>query len=163
MASAAPSLLKFQSDATTISTIPGDSPIDTCVNPPPETDLVRIESLVISPNPPQKGKNLTIEASGVVVEDIVEGAYVAIEVKYGLIRLIRQKLDLCEQTVKVDLECPIKKGAMNITTEVELPKEIPPGRYTVLARVFTVDDKPITCLVAKVICARFCLGRKLMG
>jgi hypothetical protein len=28
----------------------------------------------------------------------------------------------------VDLECPIEKGKISITKEVELPKEIPPVR-----------------------------------
>lgn len=59
-----------------------------------------------------------------------EGAYVVIQVKYGLIRLINQKTDLCEQVSNVDLECPIKKGKIVITKDVTLPKEIPPVRTT---------------------------------
>jgi len=50
----------------------------------------------------------------------------------------------------VDLECPIKKGETALTKEVELPKQIPPGKYTVLADVTTKDDKKITCLSATV-------------
>lgn len=130
--------------------IPGESPIDTCESPAPETDLIDIQSLVIAPNPPQRGQNLTITASGIVKEDIVEGAYVEVEVKYGLIRLLRQSLDLCEQTEKVDLTCPIKEGTVSLERVVELPQAIPPGKYTVNAKVYTADDREITCLVAKV-------------
>lgn len=131
--------------------IPGDSPIDTCTSPAPETDLIVIDHLEISPNPPQRGQNLTITASGTVKEDISDGAYVEIEVKYGLIRLIRQTLDLCEQTAKVDLPCPIEEGVVTLQREVQLPQAIPPGKYSVNAKVFTKDDREVTCLVARVV------------
>lgn len=71
------------------------------------------------------GKDLVIQAAGVVFEEVEEGAYVALQVKYGLIRLISTKADLCEQVKNVDMECPIKKGPLTFTKTVELPKEIP--------------------------------------
>ncbi len=49
-----------------------------------------------------------------------------LQVKYGLIRLINQEADLCEQIKSVGLECPLKKGQTNFTKDVEIPKEIPP-------------------------------------
>ena len=130
--------------------IPGGSPIDTCQTPAPETDLIEISSLEISPNPPQKGQNLTIIASGIVKEDIAAGARVQVVVKYGLIKLLATELDLCEQTEKVDLSCPIQAGELTLQREVELPALIPPGRYTVNAQVITEDGRPAICLVAKV-------------
>lgn len=142
------SLAHSSSDLQTF--IPGDSPIDTCTSPAPDTDLIVIQNLEISPNPPERGQNLTISATGLVKEDITAGAYVEVEVKYGLIRLLRQTLDLCEQTEKVDLACPIKEGQITLERVVELPKQIPPGRYTVNAKVFTEDDREVTCLVARV-------------
>lgn len=65
-------------------------------------------------------------ASGFVNETIVQDAYVILQVKYGLIRLISTKADLCEQIKNVDLECPIEKGKIAIVKDIELPKEIPP-------------------------------------
>ena len=73
-----------------------------------------------------------------------------LQVKYGLITIIRQDADLCSQVKNVDLECPLKKGELALTKDVELPKQIPPGKYTVLADVTTKDDKKITCLTATV-------------
>ena len=91
-----------------------------------------------------------------------------IQVKYGLITLINQERDLCETIEKADLECPLKKGEMTMTKDVDLPNEIPPvccpsrsklqsceltymqGTYTVIADVYTEDKKKITCLTAKV-------------
>ncbi|KAI0158856.1 ML domain-containing protein [Pestalotiopsis sp. NC0098] len=96
------------------------------------------------------GAELKIRAAGTVFEDIEEGAYINLVVKYGLIRLINTKADLCEQTEKADLKCPIKKGILSVEKAVDIPKEVPPGKYTVHAEVINYDDKPIACLEAQV-------------
>ena len=75
-----------------------------------------------------RGSTLSIEAVGELSEDVGEGAYVVLQVKYGLIRLVNTEADLCEQVSNVDLTCPIKKGKTTILKDVELPKEIPPVR-----------------------------------
>ena len=77
-----------------------------------------------------RGSTLTIEAAGTLLEDVGEGAYVVLQVKYGLIRLVNTEADLCEQVSNVDLTCPIKKGKTTIVKDVELPKEIPPVSNT---------------------------------
>lgn len=129
--------------------VPGDSPLKYC-NENRDDDIIRIQSVDLSPNPPQayviwrpstdgaddkcdqvltrgySGTELVIKAVGTVYETIEEGAYVNLSVKYGLIRLINTKADLCEQIKNVDLECPIEKGIISITKSVDLPKEIPP-------------------------------------
>lgn len=74
------------------------------------------------------GKTLSITASGTLNEDIEEGAKVHLQVKFGLITLINQEADLCDQVKNVELECPLKKGDLALTKEVELPKQIPPVR-----------------------------------
>lgn len=96
------------------------------------------------------GKTLTIIASGTLKEDVAAGAKVHLQVKYGLITLINQEADLCDQVKNVDLDCPLKKGDTKLTKEVDLPQQIPPGKYTVLADVFTKDGDKITCLTAQV-------------
>ncbi|OLN97478.1 Phosphatidylglycerol/phosphatidylinositol transfer protein [Colletotrichum chlorophyti] len=133
--------------------VPGDSPLQLCEKDHGK-DIVTIDSVDLNPNPPQAGQELVIKASGTVKENIEKGAYVLLQVKYGLIRLISTKADLCEQIENVDLECPIEKGKLTITKSVELPNEIPPGKYTVFADVYTADDVPITCLTAQVVFSR---------
>jgi len=133
--------------------VPGQSPLKFC-EADRAKDIITIEEVVLSPNPPQAGATLTIEASGIVKEDITEGAYVKLQVKYGYIKLLDTQADLCEEIKNVDLECPIEKGKISITKEVELPKEIPPGKYTVQADVYTADDEHITCLTAMVFFGR---------
>lgn len=128
--------------------VPGNSPIIQCeVNTPQILDLQRV---VIDPNPPAKGQNLTFVATGYLSQDVVDGAYVDIDVKYGYIRLIHQTFDLCEEVTNVDLECPIKRGEQVISKLVEIPNEVPPGKYLVNARAYTKDDVLISCLSATV-------------
>lgn len=56
---------------------------------------------------------------------MVKGAYINLSVKYGLITLLRQQADLCEQMKNVDEKCPLD-GEKVLTKDVELPSRIPP-------------------------------------
>jgi len=127
--------------------VPGPNPLVNCGD---SGDILHITYLSTDPLPPKAGESLTIEAIGWLSEPIVNGSYVQVEVKYGYIKLLTQKLDLCENAGEVDLECPVDEGAVHLTKTVDLPREIPPGVYTVLAKAFTEEGKPITCLTAKV-------------
>lgn len=55
---------------------------------------------------------------------------------------------------RIDIECPIGKGYMEIVKEVDIPRQVPPGKYTVLADVNTKDKRSITCLEATVVFPR---------
>jgi hypothetical protein len=72
-----------------------------------------------------RGKTLTIKATGNVTETIEEGAYVKIQVKLGLITIIRRTEDLCSNLHEVDKECPLEPGLMTVTKDVDLPSQIP--------------------------------------
>ncbi|OAQ59711.1 phosphatidylglycerol/phosphatidylinositol transfer protein precursor [Pochonia chlamydosporia 170] len=129
--------------------IPGESPLEHCPDRKSE-GFIEINSVDLVPNPPAAGKELVIKANGTVKKTIEEGAYIDLVVKYGLIRLLKTRADLCEQMGEVDLKCPVEPGDRVITKTVELPKEIPPGTYNVEADVFTRDGERITCLTASV-------------
>lgn len=128
--------------------VPGNSPVLQCDALQPQ--LLNLQRLVIDPSPPVKGENLTFIATGHLAQDVSDGAYVEVDVRYGYIRLIHQTYDLCEEVKNVDLECPIKKGQQVILKKVEIPKEVPPGKYSVVARAYTAEDVLITCLSATV-------------
>ena len=66
-----------------------------------------------------------IEAAGSFTEEVEEGAYINLSVKYGLIKLISLKVDLCEQMKEVDETCPLN-GDKKITKSVDIPSEVPP-------------------------------------
>lgn len=128
--------------------VPGDSPVLVCDIY--EKQILLLDEVIIHPNPPVGGTNLTLYAEGYLSRDVEEGAYVDVDVAYGFIKLVHQRFDLCEQLAKIDENCPIEKGWRNIRQEFELPEEVPQGRYIVSARAYTKDDKYITCLTATV-------------
>lgn len=75
------------------------------------------------------GNTLSIKASGTLSEKIEDGAKVRLQVKYGLITLIKQEASLCDYVKEVNLECPLEKGDLELTKDVDLPKEIPPVSF----------------------------------
>ncbi|CAK1363859.1 Phosphatidylglycerol/phosphatidylinositol transfer protein [Cercospora beticola] len=128
--------------------VPGENPLEFCQDP--ADNILAIKKVDLDPNPPKAGTKLQVAATGVLAEDVEQGAKVAYTVKYGVITILHSTADLCETVANVDLECPLKKGDLTLTKDVDLPAQIPPGTYTVEATVVTKDDKPITCLKAKV-------------
>ncbi|GJJ75634.1 hypothetical protein EMPS_07992 [Entomortierella parvispora] len=113
-----------------------------------DTDLLKIDYVNLDPNPPQKGQVLNIDAKAFLKENVVEGAKIFLTVKVGVIKLLTKELDFCEESVKVDKPCPLLAGEQTLKHSVELPKEIPPGKYLVNVKVKNPDEKQVTCLVA---------------
>ncbi|CAG8757466.1 15794_t:CDS:2, partial [Acaulospora colombiana] len=96
-----------------------------------EEDIVEVESISISPDPPKPGEDLEITASGKVKQTLEEGAYADVTVKLGLIKLLRKEFDICEEARKANatIQCPVEPGDYTLVQKVALPKEIPPGEY----------------------------------
>ena len=128
--------------------VPGDNPLYFCADP--ADYILQIDKVDLDPNPPKPGEKLSIKASGDFKEQVGEGSKMHLQVKYGLITLINQERDACETIEQADLKCPLKKGELALTKDVDLPREIPPGTYTVLADVYTEEGDKITCLTAKI-------------
>jgi len=133
-------------------TVPGKNPLDFCADP--KDYILSIDYVDLSPNPPLPGQKLTITANGTFSKDIDPGATVFLQVKYGLITLIKQEADLCDNLGQVDMSCPLKEGTMQLTKEVDIPNQVPPGKYTVLADVNTVDKEKVTCMESTVFFSR---------
>ena len=79
-----------------------------------------------------RGEKLSITATGDFKKEVGEGFMMHLQVKYGLITLINQQADGCDTIGKADLECPLKKGEMKLTKDVDLPREIPPVCFSTL-------------------------------
>jgi hypothetical protein len=84
------------------------------------------------------GEKLTIKATGNFKDKVEKGFKMHLQVKYGLITLINQEADGCDTIGKADLECPLDKGEMSLTKDVDLPREIPPVRITIVIGVATI-------------------------
>lgn len=94
------------------------------------------------------GEKLSIKASGTLKDKVEKGFKMHLQVKYGLITLINQQADGCDTIGKADLECPLEKGDMDLTKDVDLPREIPPVSYAVMIvhRQMLIDPTgPVHC------------------
>jgi hypothetical protein len=69
-----------------------------------------------------------LQATGNFKDKVEKGFKMHLQVKYGLITLINQEADGCDTIGKADLECPLDKGEMTLSKDVDLPREIPPVR-----------------------------------
>jgi hypothetical protein len=127
--------------------VDGDNPLGYCTDP--KDDILEITSVNLSPNPPEPGQTLTIEAEGFFHEPVERGSKIHLEVKYGLIKLIKTDADLCDEIeANTDLKCPLQ-GKQKFVKQVDIPSQVPPGRYAVLADVYTKDAERVTCLQAR--------------
>ncbi len=75
-------------------------------------------------NDSDSGQKLTISGNGTFSKKIEAGATVFLQVKYGLITLIKQEADLCDNLPKIDITCPIEKGLFTINKDVDIPKQV---------------------------------------
>lgn len=86
------------------------------------------------------GQKLNILSTGHLTEVADQGSFAHVEVKmaYLGITLLKENFDLCYNAEKaVGEQCPFRKGFWNISKEVELPKQIPPGKYSVAMQAYT--------------------------
>ncbi|KAF7966655.1 hypothetical protein HWV62_37549 [Athelia sp. TMB] len=115
------------------------------------TDPILIQSIEISPDPPQPGKDLTVKVKATVSERIEEGAYVDVTVKLGLIKLLHKQFDLCQEAreAQADVQCPVEAGDYEVSQTVALPKEIPQAKFNIDVQGYTVDDDDLMCLQLK--------------
>ena len=78
--------------------VPGDQPLFFCKDP--KDYILEVHNVDLIPNPPKPGEKLVIKGNGTFHEEIEDGATVFLQVKYGLITLIKQEADMCEQLPK---------------------------------------------------------------
>lgn len=114
-----------------------------------ENSLFNLDSVLITPNPPEKGKKMSIEIKGNLLEEIKKGSIVRVSVKYQLIRIFKKTFDLCEELDKagdkVKIRCPIEKGEKALKYEVELPGNIPDGKYNIESEIMDKNNNLIFC------------------
>ncbi|KAK7058893.1 Phosphatidylglycerol/phosphatidylinositol transfer protein [Paramarasmius palmivorus] len=112
------------------------------------TDAIQIESISVSPDPPQPGKDLSVTVKAKAIERIEKGAYAQVTVKLGLIKLLSKEFDVCDEArnAEAEVQCPVEEGSYEVTQTVALPKEIPKAKFKVEVRGYTKDDDDMVCL-----------------
>ncbi|KAG2199247.1 hypothetical protein INT47_010622 [Mucor saturninus] len=108
------------------------------------SDILTIDYVTLSPDPPVKGEELTIDFKGYLSETVPNGTTVQVIVKYGVVKLIQKTFDFCEKIEEVDEKCPIPQGELSFTK----------GKYTVHAEVKTPEEKRVVCLIGQTIFPR---------
>ncbi|EJD48124.1 hypothetical protein AURDEDRAFT_113020 [Auricularia subglabra TFB-10046 SS5] len=116
-----------------------------------DDDAFKLDSIVAEPYPPRAGENVTVTASGTVYRTIDEGAYVVVTVKLGLVKVVTQRVDICQQLRESsdDVQCPVEPGEYNVETVVPIPGVAPMGKYKIETRGYSADglDEPdLTCV-----------------
>ncbi|RPD82023.1 hypothetical protein L226DRAFT_607227 [Lentinus tigrinus ALCF2SS1-7] len=113
-----------------------------------ESHIVHVKSIQVSPDPPERGQDLTITVEGVADASVEDGAYADVTVKAGVIKLLQKEFDICEEArnANTTIQCPVEKGTHKVVQTVTLPKEIPPAQFKVNIRGFTEDDDDLVCM-----------------
>ncbi|KAG9053006.1 Phosphatidylglycerol/phosphatidylinositol transfer protein [Serendipita sp. 407] len=111
-------------------------------------DLIEVQSLEISPEPPKPGQPLEITAKGIVKQTLEEGTYADVLVKIGLIKLLSKRFDVCEEArnANATIQCPVEPGEYTVVQTVDLPKEIPPAKFNVHVNAYNADDASAVCV-----------------
>merc|ERR1712000_379575 len=107
-------------------------------------DTAKINSITLNPDPPVKGKSLTISPDITLSKDISAGS-IEVQVHYGIIP-ITKKLDLCTVLGATPAPCPVKAGHYNAPLSVDIPADIPEGHYKVQVTITDQDSSEVACL-----------------
>jgi hypothetical protein len=110
------------------------------------SDTFTLKDVTITPYPVQAGRNLTINASGLLTRDIVQGALLKVTAKLGGIQVFQKELDLCEEGAKNGKPCPIAAGDQQMIVSQEIPGNIPGATINLEIKANNADKTPIACL-----------------
>jgi hypothetical protein len=108
------------------------------------TDILSNLQVQITPNPPVKGQDVTVAASGTLSESITSGAKAQLTISVLGIPVINKSIDLC--TADPSITCPIAAGAQSIKVTQMIPSTVPSGDYTGKVVATNADGKEITCV-----------------
>ncbi|MEU9198377.1 ATP-dependent DNA ligase [Streptomyces hundungensis] len=119
----------------------------------------QIDSIDVTPDPPQHGSTWTVNLRSTIQEEIKEGAYVDITIQMGLIKLLNKRHDLFEELRDggdgtLTLDPPADNGVISpgeavLTTVFEIPKTAPKAQFTVQVSGCTAEDESMFTLIFK--------------
>jgi hypothetical protein len=110
------------------------------------SDILSNPTVTIVPDPPVKGKEITVTASGTFSSEITSGNVNAVIDILG-IPVINKNIDLCTASPKVT--CPITAGRHSIEISQLIPSSVPSGAYTGKVVATDQNGKQIACVALK--------------
>lgn len=102
------------------------------------SDIFEISDIVLLPDPPLKGQNLSIRVRGDMKNELTEGSYMTVMLKIGALEFPIIQLDTCEY---LENKCPINKGEVDLEMKFAIPNELPSG--TVNAEVLIYNGNSL--------------------
>jgi hypothetical protein len=108
-------------------------------------DKGTVNSVVISPDPPIRGKSLSINATFTLKEEVT-GGNVAIKMKWGEFPIYDQTINLCDLIKDVGKECPLPAKTQQIITSVNFPSDTPTGHFIGTAIVTDQNGYEVVCV-----------------
>ena len=60
-----------------------------------------------------------------VAYEEVTGGSVTVSLMYGFLPIYKHKFDICELLQKVEKDCPVPKGILDIAVDTKVPMDIP--------------------------------------
>lgn len=113
----------------------------------PDAILV-LESAKFTPNPLKKGELMSLTISGTLKEPITQGATTRNALKYGPFGVMDNTLDLCDESAKDGIPCPIPVGKWVQSKTFTVPGFAPGGKYDGSFEFVNADGKQIACLTS---------------
>jgi len=103
-------------------------------------DIFKVGTVSILPDPPVKGKNLTVIVTGTISKEITKGN-LKLDVKYSFVTIMDKTLDLCQET-----SCPIPAGEFKKSITDVIPDVAPTTAvYYITATASDETDEEILC------------------
>lgn len=100
--------------------------------------------ITFSPDPPEKGKDVTITASGTLSKQI-SGGTIKVVAKYGLITILDQEYNVCDLVQDINMTCPLAAGPLSGSATTHVPGDVPGGKYHVDVSATDQDGGKLLC------------------
>lgn len=113
-------------------------PFSLCSGAP--TDF-KVDTLYVTPDPPKKGQNVTLQLLGSVDEQLTIGSNFIVDVLYSGVEIYSMTVDLREAT-----PLPVGPGEISLAYDVMIPSAAPSGRYTIDLSFFDQTNTELTCI-----------------
>lgn len=111
------------------------------------SDQFIVKGVFLTPDPPKRAQFMSVRVVGTLKEALAGGRF-NYTVHFGIIPIVRDSLPLCEA---LELEpklpqCPLRAGDWDVTHQVELPPEVPFGKYTIKAAAWDQEGRQLFCV-----------------
>lgn len=110
-------------------------------------DIGKIGGVSVSPDPPKKGADLTVDANVTISEQVTKGS-IAVKLQYFVlgipVTVVDDTLEIC--STDTGLTCPLDAGEHDIKFSREIPGNSPGGKYKGNAVATSSNGKRIICI-----------------